>query len=229
MNPTITPQLTPEQIEALSLNGGAHESAQDGHCLLEVVSIFAGESFSDEPTCVDPVLIKFGQSWNDGLPNDGARAQLKRYIPMLPGTAQGEALSLRRSCMAFDWLVSTSLPAWLDLSPALAKHAAALRALAPIAGEHDLDCARQAIDCAERSAVAAWAAGDAAWAAAWAAARAAAWDAARVAAQKGQIESGAPYGAFRQVMDEALAPTVLQLQASAHDLYTAMINAGERQ
>ncbi|MBU9262007.1 hypothetical protein KTD13_16750 [Burkholderia multivorans] len=145
-------KLTIEDLETLTIHQGGHESPDEGHCLLEVVSMFAGEQFSDSPKCVDPILAQFGRSWNDGMRSDEERAQLKIYITRLPGTNKGPEHSQKRGWMAMDWIVRTY-------------------------------CA--------------------AWAAARAAARDAAWDA-----------SGAK-----------LEPTVKQLQASAHDLFSRMIDA----
>ena len=234
IKPTPEPRLTPAQIAELTLSSGAHDSPEKGHCLLEVVSLFAGEEFGDHPECVDPALAEFGRVWNDGLRSDDEREQLKRYIPLLPGTNKGDALSRQRSWMAGDWLIRTCLPAWLDLSPKLAEHAAALRALAPVTDQQGLDLARSALDHAARDSDAArdaardaaWAAArdaarDAAWAAARAAARDAAWAAARAASERGEPE----YTVASAAATAVLKPVCDAMQASAHDLYIAMINA----
>jgi hypothetical protein len=244
--------LTEAEIAALKLNSGAHDGPESGHCLLEVVSMFAREPFSDKPACVDYVLAEFGRTWNDGMRSDEEREQLKRYIVLLPGTAKGEALSQKRAFMAVDWAIRVYTPAWLDLSPALAEHTAKLRALAPITDEKRLAAAQSALDHARSAAAAAWAAArdaaraaaraaardaaraaawdaawDAAWAAAWAAAWDAAWAAAWAAAQK--VEGGyqEQYAAARKVADELLAPTTATLQESAHALYLSMIAADD--
>ncbi|WP_193531693.1 hypothetical protein [Roseateles aquatilis] len=183
-NVGATGNLTAEQLEALELDSGSHPGPDAGHCLLEVVSLFAGEDFGDSPACVDPILAEFGRSWNDGMRSNEERAQLKRYIPLLPGTNQGAELSQLRGWMAADWLIRVCTPAWLDLSPSMAEHAAALRALAPIHGEQALAAAVPTLDKARSAAAAARAAArDAARAAARDAARAAARDAARAAAR----------------------------------------------
>jgi hypothetical protein len=179
MTEAQAPGWTEERIAQLILSSGAHSDPSEGHCLLEVVSMFAGETFSDHPVCVDYVLVEFGRSWNDGMRSDAEREQLKRYIPLLPGTAKGEALSQQRAFMAVDWTIRVNTPAWLDLSPALAEHAAALRALAPILGEQQL---ADALPTLERAKAASAAAKDAAWAAAGNAAKDAAWAAAGNAA-----------------------------------------------
>ena len=227
--------LTEEQIAALKLDSGSHSDAKAGHCLLEVVSMFAGEDFGDEPACVDPVLAAFGRSWNDALPDD-ERQQLKRYILLLPGTAGSDALSQRRGWMAADWLIRSHTPAWLDMSPATAEHAARLRALAPITSEQTLAAAQGALDQARSAAAAARAA---AWAAARAAARAAAkaaamdaamdaamnaaWAAAWAAVQK-QVGPEQMYSVAYDPVHAFLAPTEKRLQEEAHALYLRMIN-----
>jgi hypothetical protein len=200
--------LTEAEIAALKLNSGEHDGPESGHCLLEVVSMFAREPFSDKPACVDYVLAEFGRTWNDGMRSDEEREQLKRYIVLLPGTAKGEALSQKRAFMAVDWAIRVYTPAWLDLSPALAEHTAKLRALAPITDEKRLAAAQSALDHARSAAAAAR---DAAWA----------------AAQK--VEGGyqEQYAAARKVADELLAPTTATLQESAHALYLSMIAADD--
>ncbi len=200
--------LTEEQIAALKLDSGSHSDAKAGHCLLEVVSMFAGEDFGDEPACVDPVLAAFGRSWNDALPDD-ERQQLKRYILLLPGTAGSDALSQRRGWMAADWLIRSHTPAWLDMSPATAEHAARLRALAPITSEQTLAAAQGALDQARSAAAAAKAA---AWDAAWDAAR----DAARAAAMAAAM-AAAWAAAWAAAMDAAMAAAMDAAWAAAMD------------
>jgi hypothetical protein len=204
--------LTLEDLDTITLNHGSHNSPEQGHCLLEVVALFAGEKFGDKPECVDFVLASFGRSWNDGMRSDAERAQLKQYITRLPGTNKGPALSQKRGWMAMDWLIRVHTAAWLALSPGLVHHAETLKALPPITCTAELVAAQPKIDAARQDAraarAAAWAA---AWAATWAAAGAAAWAAAWAA-------TWAAAGA-------KLEPTVLSLQASAHELYSAMIDA----
>lgn len=154
-------------LETVVLSLGAHDADSGQHCLLEVVSMFAGEPFGDSPICVDPVLANFGRSWNDGMRTDDERAQLKQYIPLLVGTAGSSELSEKRSWMAFDWLVRVHCAAWLALTPALKIHADILVSLPPITCKAELDIALPKINEAR---AAAW---DAAGAAARAAARAA--------------------------------------------------------
>ncbi|HIE4431962.1 hypothetical protein [Burkholderia multivorans] len=241
-------KLTIEDLETLTIHHGGHKSPGEGHCLLEVVSMFAGEQFSDSPKCVDPILAQFGRSWNDGMRSDEDRAQLKIYITRLPGTNKGPELSQKRGWMAMDWIVRTYCAAWLALNPRLAHHADALKALPPITCVADLQAAQPKLDAAKKGAAtardaardAAWeAARDAAWeaagAAAWAASGAAAGDAAGAAAGDAAWDAAwvaawdaagvAAWAAAWSAARAKLEPTVKQLQASAHELFSRMIDA----
>jgi hypothetical protein len=236
--------MTEAQIAALNLDSGAHSDPQSGHCLLEVVSMMAGEPFGDSPQCVDPVLAAFGRSWNDRL-GDVERQSLKQYVPMLVGTYKGPALQIKRAFMALDWLWRVHAPLWLEQVPGLAEHAATLRALAPITSELGEAERKDALDKAAAAARAAWAAraARAAWAAwdAWAAraawdawaARAAwdawdAWDAAASAAQTAAYEAAKGCASYEEARSKADAVFMAHrdaVQAELHDLYLRMINA----
>jgi len=178
-----------EQITTLAR--GKHDEGE-AMCAMEAVAWLAGEPWNDAPHCVSLVIAAFMRSWNDALP-DADRARL--LLPLLPdviGTRTTDADDETRAWMATDWLVRVNAPAWLDLTPSLEAHAAALRALAPImssavARDSQLvitaawDAASVAVSVAEWAA-AGDAARDAAWVAELVAARAAAGDAASVAA-----------------------------------------------
>ena len=140
-------------IEAIHLDKGAHNDPDDGHCLLEVVAMFAGQPFNDAPKCVSPVLRGFGISLNDQW-DDVQRQTLRPFIPRLPGTA-GDGLDEARSYLALDWLVRTYTPAWLDLA-GLTEAAAELRALRRIADMAAAETAGPVVRQAQTKAAAAW-------------------------------------------------------------------------
>jgi len=220
--------------ESTLLTTGAHDSPEQGMCMLEMAAYIAGEEFSDHPHCVCPTLAAFGRRWNDAL-DDQTRQRLKPYIPRMIGT-RGDGNTERRGWICLDWLIRECTPAWLDLIESLKPKAQTLRALpeitdattlvqarAALAAARDAagDAARAAAGDAARDAAraAAWdeagdatwaaaadAAADAAWAAAWDAARAAAWDEAGDAAR------------------ERLVPTTKQLQESAFALLERMVS-----
>jgi hypothetical protein len=72
-------------LRSLKLESGGH-SPDGQYCLMEAVAFIAGESWSDAPECVSPVIGAFGRSWNDSL-DDAGRQRLKRFIPVMVGTA----------------------------------------------------------------------------------------------------------------------------------------------
>lgn len=220
-----------EQITTLAR--GKHDEGE-AMCAMEAVAWLAGEPWSDAPRCASDVIAAFVRSWNDALP-DADRVRL--LLPLLPdviGTRTTDADDETRAWMATDWLVRVNAPAWLDLTPSLEAHAAALRALPPImssavARDSQLvitaawDAASVAVSVAEWAAAryaASAAARDAAWAAAGDAARDAAWDAARAVAR------AAEWDAARDAARAAPAPTVTTLQASAQDLVRRMCAVG---
>ena len=168
-------------LESLHLDHGSHTDPEDGHCILEVVSMLAGQPFNDNPPCVCPVLRAYGIALNDRW-DDDQRQKLLPYAPQLLNTA-GDGQDEVRSYLALDWLIRVFTPTWLDLA-GLTESATELRALRPVVDLAAAEAAQPAIKSA--GADAAWdAAGDAGWAAAgaaaWAAARDAAGDAARTA------------------------------------------------
>jgi hypothetical protein len=116
-------------FDHVTLQSGKHHAAKDGHCLLEVVSMFAGEPFSDAPACVCPVLAEFGRNWNDALRNDEERRALLQYIPRLVDTVATPKIELARAFMAVDWMARAHLPAVLERFQPLIDQAATLRDL----------------------------------------------------------------------------------------------------
>ncbi len=69
-----------------ALEAGSHARPEQGACLLEYVSVLAGERFSDRPRCVDRRLASLARAVNDAL-DDTARPRLALLAPDLIGTA----------------------------------------------------------------------------------------------------------------------------------------------
>jgi hypothetical protein len=234
-------------LDNVVLSYGAHDSPDGGTCIMEVVSMIAGEPFSDHPECASPTLGRFLRDWNDAL-DDDERQNLLQYAPRLVNSRGSDEIEEKRAWMAADWLVRVNTPAWLRAA-GLSEHADALAQAAPLDGgvpaatRERLDAAGDAAWAAAGSAV--WAA--AGWVAAENAARAAGLDAAQAAAQwagldviwitardvalnaagdvalhvAGDVALHAIWDAARA----ALAPTVKMLQESAHDLVDRMLAA----
>jgi hypothetical protein len=73
------------------LTKGRHRSPRDGACLMEYVSVLAGENFSDRPRCVDPLLVRLAWTVNDAS-DDDLRGLLAELAPRMIGTADGGPL-----------------------------------------------------------------------------------------------------------------------------------------
>ena len=67
------------------LSYGTHARPEDGRCAMEWVSHLAGESHSDEPACVSPVLRAMCIALNDGLEHE-PRQRLRPYLARTIGT-----------------------------------------------------------------------------------------------------------------------------------------------
>jgi hypothetical protein len=96
--PTVRP---PEGMPVLTK--GRHRSPRDGACLMEYVSVLAGENFSDRPRCVDPLIVRLAWTVNDAS-DDELRGMLPELAPRLIGTADGGPLvapTLVADCCAF--------------------------------------------------------------------------------------------------------------------------------
>jgi hypothetical protein len=150
--------LAESDLGGLVLEHGVHRRRQDGVCLMEAVAWFAGKEHTDRPPCVSPVLGAFGRALNDRMPK-ADRQQLKRFIPVLPGTAGSREVDRARAWLALDWLVRVAAVAWLDAA-GLADDATALQELGPVLNDEALEDSmpviRRARDSARRAYNAAW-------------------------------------------------------------------------
>jgi hypothetical protein len=196
----VSDKLDLAALETRVFARGNHPDRSNGLCVMELAAWMAGEPHSDAPECVSPTIRKFLVQWNDDISDDAERTRLLRpLLPLVLDSTASDGVELKRSYLAFDWLVRVHGAAFADLVPSLRRHGDALRELRPICDERsarraaptvrayltDANAARAAARNAARAA-ARDAAGDAAWDAAGdaagAAARDAAWDAARAAA-----------------------------------------------
>jgi hypothetical protein len=132
---------------------------------MEWVTHLAGESHSDTPACVSPVVRTFCTALNDAL-DDDARQRLRAYLPRSIGTAE-DGLDEARSWMALDWLVRVYAPTWLAAAQ-LRRSADALEVLPPVLDVIALNAAIRELDAAR-------ARSRGAWSASLGAARAVAW------------------------------------------------------
>jgi hypothetical protein len=126
--------------DSYRLSAGRHARAEQGRCAMEWVAHLAGETHTDRPECVSPVVGAFARSWNDAL-EEAARQRLRPYLGRMIGTA-ADGLDEARAWSCADWLVRTGAPALLELA-GKADAAAELRGLRPVC---DLASARAAAE-----------------------------------------------------------------------------------
>jgi hypothetical protein len=71
--------------QTIRLSRGRHSSPADGACVMELASMLAGESFSDHPQSVCPVIGEFLRTYNDAV-DDERRQDLYAYAAAVAGT-----------------------------------------------------------------------------------------------------------------------------------------------
>lgn len=104
--------MRPLDIDSLTLDYGSHAGPEWGMCVMEAVAWVAGESWTDRPACVSPVIAGFLRSLNDGLGAED-RQDLRRWIVPVIGTAGDDAAETERHWLIQDWLVRRALPVLL--------------------------------------------------------------------------------------------------------------------
>ncbi|HTK65823.1 MAG TPA: hypothetical protein VL595_25800 [Pseudonocardia sp.] len=68
--------------ESPRLQMGSHQHPDDGMCLMEYVSMLAGQAFSDAPRCTDPLVAELARLVNDHI-GEQARDSLVGIAPRL--------------------------------------------------------------------------------------------------------------------------------------------------
>lgn len=121
--------MTSPDLGAVTLERGAHRDRSEGVCAAELVAWIAGETHTDRPQCMSPILGAFLRRWNDDL-DDPGRQRLTPLLPRCVGTA-ADGHDEIRGWLCADWLIRVHTPAWLELA-AITDSAAALRSLPPL-------------------------------------------------------------------------------------------------
>jgi hypothetical protein len=94
----------PPQFPEVQLSSGAHPSPSHGLCFLEMAAWFAGESHSDTPSCVCPVLGCFAMHLNDEMEEDVRNRLLKPMVPAVVDT-RDEAAEAIRAEFLITWML----------------------------------------------------------------------------------------------------------------------------
>ncbi len=98
-------------IQEVKLGHGAHKSAAEGMCFMEMVAWFAGEAHSDKPACACTVLGRYGMALNDRMPNDLRDELLKPLVPMIAGTSGSLDDRIARARFLAMWSINKVLSA----------------------------------------------------------------------------------------------------------------------
>jgi hypothetical protein len=86
--------------QTIRLSKGKHSSPEEGACAMELASMLAGESFTDEPASVCPVIASFLRAYNDSV-DDERRRDLLAYAAKVVGSrACAEVQSAREERLA---------------------------------------------------------------------------------------------------------------------------------
>src|SRR5882757_199333 len=141
--------VTTIDLDNIHLDKGGHSGPDNGYCLMEWVSMLAGEPFSEQPKCVSPYLRRFGIRLND-LATDTQRQDLIQFGPRVLGTA-GDGLDEKRRWIGADHAVRVAMPRWLAKA-GLTDHADALRALDPITNRASYVASRLTVNAARDAA-----------------------------------------------------------------------------
>ncbi len=88
--------------QTIRLSKGKHATPHEGACVMELASMLAGESFTDRPATVCPVIGGFLRAYNDRI-DDDRRQDLYGYASEVVGTrATAEVERAReRRCLAW--------------------------------------------------------------------------------------------------------------------------------
>lgn len=140
-----------ELPSGFALEYGAHDTFDQGACLLEAVAYIAGEEHSDAPKCASQVLADFGRSLNDHL-GDEDRQLLIPLVPLLVGTASTYEHDRRRARVLADAALRGVIPLALEVA-GWTDQASVLRQLAPITDECTTALAGEALAEVQRVAV----------------------------------------------------------------------------
>ncbi|MEJ2867488.1 hypothetical protein WCD74_06905 [Actinomycetospora sp. OC33-EN08] len=80
--PTTQPtSATPEGLPILE--AGAHRDARSGSCVMEYVSVLAGERFTDRPQCTHPAVAALAWQVNDAVSHDVRQALALRAVDLV--------------------------------------------------------------------------------------------------------------------------------------------------
>lgn len=117
-------------FQTVQLARGAHSPDEGKGCLMEVVSMLAGEPFSDTPECACPVLSGFARRTNDWM-HEEERQLLWPFTTRLVNSRGSKEETRRRAYRMADWACREVAPLALEWA-GKAGGASELRGLPPV-------------------------------------------------------------------------------------------------
>ncbi len=89
--------------QTIKLGKGRHRSPEDGACVMELASMLAGESFSDRPASVCPIIAGLLRAYNDSV-DDKRRQDLYRYAATVVGSRASQSVKEARARRLEAWI-----------------------------------------------------------------------------------------------------------------------------
>jgi hypothetical protein len=103
--------MSPVNYQTIKLSKGKHASPEDGACVMELASMLAGESFTDHPASVCPVIGSFLRAYNDSVDND-RRQDLYAYAAKVVGSRGSAAVQRARADRLVAWALQMRGRRW---------------------------------------------------------------------------------------------------------------------
>ena len=94
--------MSPVSYQTIKLSKGKHTDPEDGACVMELASMLAGESFTDHPASVCPVIGSFLRSYNDSIDSQ-RRQSLYEYASKVVGSRACAATRQARAARLAEW------------------------------------------------------------------------------------------------------------------------------
>ena len=88
--------------KTIKLSTGKHASPEDGACVMELASMLAGESFTDHPASVCPVIGSLLRAYNDWV-DDDRRRDLYAYAARVVDSKASAAVQRARAERLAAW------------------------------------------------------------------------------------------------------------------------------
>lgn len=130
-------------VKTIKLESGSHEPSEGKGCVMEIVSMLAGEKWTDTPDCACPVLTSFAIATNDWM-DDDERQLLWPFTTRLVGSRGGPTTTRDRALRMADWACREIVPLAMEAEGHKAE-ADKARSLNPIVGMESALMARDAL------------------------------------------------------------------------------------